>query len=293
MNHIRGKFSLLFSICLIFCSISRAQDKPELDEQHRALLAALESQILYHPRVYDTGVIDDFIKNGGKRIDYTTSQGKQTAWLIVPANGVKIEKLWLVCGGNATLAMDFEPFCRAMPFKSDAFLMVDYPGYGECAGAPSPKSIRENMKLSVLAVVDEVKIDPAKQPEKLSVFGHSLGCAAALLAVEEFHLRSAVLCAPFTNTIEMAHKMLGVGKDCPLQHKFDNRVGLAELQQNHGHAWLFHGDADEIIPVQMSKTLAGEFKETVKLKIVAGGHHNDVLEVAGQDLIDAMTEARK
>ena len=95
----------------------------------------------------------------------------------------------------------------------------------------------------------EVGIDPAKNPEKVSGFGHSLGCSAALMAVEEFHLKSAVLCSPFTSTHEMAELRTGLAKDAPFAHQFDNRQGLKELEKNKGTCWIIHGTDDRIIPV--------------------------------------------
>lgn len=216
----------------------------------------LERRILYQPRKYQAADIDAFQKSGGKRLDYKTEQGKQTAWLVPQAKGATPERLWVFCGGNGMLALDWLPLCKGLPFTSDAYLLVDYPGYGECGGAPSPQTIRDNVKLSVAAAAKQVGIDPAKHPEAICVFGHSLGCAAALMAVEEFHLRSAVLCAPFTSTAEVAQAKLGLPKGFPLQHNFDNRPGLTDIGKNKGHAWIFHGDQDEVLPVDMSQTLA-------------------------------------
>jgi len=106
----------------------------KLTEQQIQALAFLEPMFLYHPRKYATNVIESFSQRGGERLDYTTAQGKQSAWLIAPAGGA--EKLWVMCGGNATLALELESLSRAFPFKQDAWLLVDYPGYGECEGQP-------------------------------------------------------------------------------------------------------------------------------------------------------------
>ena len=54
---------------------------------------------------------------------------------------------------------------RAAKLDTDAFLFVNYPGYGGlCSGKPSPQSIRENVKESVLAAAKLVKIGPANCP---------------------------------------------------------------------------------------------------------------------------------
>jgi pimeloyl-ACP methyl ester carboxylesterase len=291
MRVVFGRLILALVGYVSLCSVAFAQLK--FDKAQLAQLEALERQILYHPRKYAAADVDKFIGDAGRRIEFTTKQGRQVAWLIPPANGAAPEKLWICCGGNGTLALDLEPLCRALPLGADAFLLVDYPGYGLCAGSPSPLDIRETMKVSVLQATKELKIDAAKLPQRVCVFGHSLGCAATLLAVEEFHLRRAVLCAPFTDTREVAQEKMGIPKEFPVQHKFDTRPGLKELAQNKGRAWIFHGDQDDIIPVEMSKTLAREFKDTVSLHVVAGAGHNDVIGRALNELTAAMQDARK
>ncbi|HEX2748014.1 MAG TPA: hypothetical protein VHM91_08455, partial [Verrucomicrobiales bacterium] len=58
-------------------------------------------------------------------------------------------------------------------------------------------------------------------------------------------------------------------------------------------AWIFHGEADNVIPVTMSQTLEREFKGVVNLKVVPAGKHNDIFRLAAKELQQAMTEARK
>ena len=102
------------------------------------------------------------------------------------------------------------------------------------------------------------------------------------MAVQEFHLRSAVLCAPFTSTTDMAKVRMGIPNNFPFQHSFDNRPGLRELEKNHGRAWIIHGDKDTVVPVAMSRTLAKEFPDTVKLHVIPGGNHGHHLRRAGR-----------
>lgn len=113
------------------------------------------------------------------------------------------------------------------------------------------------------------------------------------MAVQEFHLRTAVLCAPFTSTPDLAQIRLGVPKTFPFQHAFDNRGGLQELAKNHGRAWIIHGDKDTVVPVEMSKSLAKEFGDTVKLSIIPGGGHGDIFDRGKQELHEAMNAARR
>lgn len=278
-------FTLAISL-LLSASIQAQEPSPPSG------LAALEQKILYHPRKYAPSVTLRFLANGGKRVTYQTPQGNQSAWLLAPTSGTP-ERLWLIFGGNGSLALDMEPLCRSLSFSKDAWLLVDYPGYGECEGLASPASIRENAKSSAEAALELLRTDNAKMRGKIRVFGHSLGCAAALLAADIFQADAAVLCAPFTSTEDMARLMVPLPPETRLTHIFDNRQGLAALEKHQGKAWILHGKADEVIPVTMGETLAKEFPKTVKLTIIPGGHHNDLFERAANELRNAMEQARR
>ena len=212
--------------------------------------------------------------------------------------GAAPERLWLFCAGNGSLALDLEHIARDANFDTDAFLFVDYPSYGGlCSGKPSPRSIRENVKESTLAAAKLTHMDAHALPDNVCVFGHSLGCAAALLAVEELHLRSAVLCAPFTNAADMAQVLavragFGIPKTYPIQNSFDSRPGLQELTKGQGRAWIIHGDNDRSVPVEMSKTLAKEFKDSVTLHVIRGADHNDIFTRGKKELFESMSAAR-
>lgn len=258
-----------------------------------ALLTGCQSRFLYYPAPYDGGEPEIFVKRGGVRLDYTTGQGRQSAWLMLPRDGGAVDRFWLVCGGNAAVALQYEDFCRDLPFKGDAFLLFDYPGYGACEGSAHPDRIRESLRKVVPLAAERLKLDAAELAARGGVFGQSLGAAAALIAVEEFQFRRAVLCSPFTSTMEMTRVMFHVPLGFLVWHRFDNRPGLSVLKNNHGRVWIFVGDSDTIIPLDMSRTLAREFSGIATLREVPGADHNDLLQLAMPQITAAMGEARR
>lgn len=207
-----------------------------------AALEALERKILYHPRKYGRGDIAKFTAAGGQRLDYRTGQGAQCAWFLPPAKPAADGRLWIVCGGNGTLALEMAGFCRRGAFPADGWVLIDYPGYGECAGAASPAGIRENVKAAVPLAAGAMKLEAARLPQRACVLGHSLGCAAALLAVEEFKVGRALLLAPFTSTRDMASERFALPASVPLQHLFDNRAGLRGAGRGEGAVLHFPRD---------------------------------------------------
>ncbi len=257
------------------------------------LLVGCQGKLLYFPSRYRAAEMSAFLFKGGRALNFTTGQGKQTAWLIPPSGKQPVDRLWIVCGGNAATALGMAPFCETLHLSGDAFLLVDYPGYGVCEGSPHPSRIRESLRTVIPLAAKELGMPEADLPRRACVFGHSLGCAAALIAVEEFHIRSAVLCSPFTSTMDMTRVVLKLPLGPLVWHRFDNRAGLAALEKDGGHAWILHGTEDTIIPVEMSRELAREFPATVTLREVPGTGHNDILTNAAPGIATAMAEARR
>ncbi len=257
------------------------------------LLTGCQSRFIYYPSPYLRPEVEAFTKRGGLRLDYTTGEGRQTAWLIPPRDGKPVDRFWIVCGGNAARALDYEELCRELPFAGDAFLLFDYPGYGACEGAAHPVHIRESLRAVIPLAAAKMGLDTGELAACGCVFGQSLGAAAALMAVEEFNFRRAVLCSPFTSTMDMTRVMFKVPLGFLVRHRYDNRAGLAALQKNGGRAWLIHGTDDSIIPAEMSRTLAREFPDTVTLTEISGADHNDLLDRGMPQITGAMASARR
>lgn len=259
------------------------------------VLTGCQHRLIYFPRAYSGGEPESFVQNGGQRLDFTTAGGRQSAWLLPPrAPSAEGGKLWIVCSGNAAVGLDAEPWCRSLPppFTADAFLFIDYPGYGACEGSASPRSIRESLRAAIPLAARQLGIPADQLPQRAIVFGNSLGSAAALMAAEEFHLRRAVLCAPFTSTMEMAAVMLKLPLGFLVHHRFDNRSTIAALQARGGRAIVIHGAEDRVIPPDMGQSLAAAHADAVEFVEVPRAGHNDLFARGHQQIVAALSAMR-
>ncbi len=93
--------------------------------------------------------------------------------------------------------------------------------------------------------------------------------------------------------MEMTRQMFGFSLGWLVTHRFDNRARLAGLAQRGGHAWIFHGTDDEVIPVAMSRTLAAENPATITCQEIPGARHNTLLQSATPAVTGAMQSARR
>ncbi len=196
---------------------------------------------------------------------------------------------------NGTRALDMVSFFRhATPLQSDLIVLADYPGYGQSEGSPTPDHIRESIKALLPAVAARLQIATDGLHAKLRVFGHSLGCAAALMAMEELGIQQGTLVAPFTSLFDMARQTVGWPLCCLLHHRFDNVATLSTLQARGGcHVDVIHGSADEVIPQSQGRSLAAAFPAIIAFHSAEQARHNNILATHHPLIVATMAAMRQ
>jgi pimeloyl-ACP methyl ester carboxylesterase len=248
-----------------------------------AFLLGCQSKLIYFPRPYGSHELRAFRHDGGIELGFTTSQGRQVAFYRPPRAESASAPVWLFCAGNGSVALEVTNEI-ALWDRSAGWLLVDFPGYGSCAGRPSPSTIRENMLGAVDALAAHLGTTRESLRPRLGASGHSLGAAAALIAADELDLRRVVLMSPFTSMLDLARASVGWPLCHLLRHRYNNRAPLAAVVARGADVRLFHGAEDEIIPVAMSRELAAAHPNAVRLVEVPDAHHNDLLLYIGDTL---------
>jgi pimeloyl-ACP methyl ester carboxylesterase len=252
------------------------------------LLLGCQSKIIYYPQPYHEGNRRTLEKHGGVVLAYETGQGRQVAHY-VPARDGSAGRIWVCFAVNGSRALDWLAF-RDEWDDSFSYLLVDYPGYGDCAGKPNPKSIRESSQAASAALAGHLKMTPEALRPRLAVLAHSIGCAAGLMAAEDLGVKRVVLVAPFTTMTEMGRRVLGWPLCYLNLHRFDNRKSLAAVVKQGARVTIFHGTADGVIPVSMSCELAAAHPGAVTLHEEEGQDHNFILGNCSAKIHAAMTE---
>ncbi|MCE9518585.1 MAG: alpha/beta hydrolase [Verrucomicrobia bacterium] len=254
-------------------------------------LVSCQSKLIYYPRPYGNAELESISKLGGKRIEVTTSQGRQVAFYLPSrqAPSQPPEFLWLVFGGNGARAMDYSSEAAGWDARF-GYLFMDYPGYGLCEGSPNPDRIEESIVALTSKLQGDLHWSDAQFRARSGIFGHSLGCAAGLIAMDRFQLKSGVICAPFTTMTDMAKRVLGWPLCYLNRHRFDNIARLTAIAPRGAQVRIFHGQDDDSIRVTMSQKLAAMFPQTVRLTVVPDSGHNDVVPAASVEIGKAMRQ---
>jgi pimeloyl-ACP methyl ester carboxylesterase len=246
-----------------------------------ALLILFQRRFFYYPRKYSAAEIEAAEKRGATVLGYVTSQGRQTAFLYgSPPSGTLLSRLWVVFGGNAMAALDWLEILKDCQLDAGGFLLVDYPGYGICAGNPSADSILENAIAAYHAVI-ESKQWIIRRP-RLSVLGWSLGAAAGLQFAEKFPVRDLVLIAPFATMQDMVKKFTGIRPGMLLFDRFDNLATLSRVCEKNSDVkvMIIHGEKDALIPISMGRSLSQSVPARIEFHNISGASHSTVFSEA-------------
>lgn len=172
--------------------------------------------------------------------------------------------------GNAEDIVGSSFFFKDLRDSGFNVLAYDYRGYGTSDGKASERNSYEDAETAYNYLTNDLKI----APEKIIVFGRSLGGAVAVdLAARK---KCAALIAE--STFLSAFRVMTRYKIFPFD-EFDN---LAKIKNVNRPVLFIHGERDEIIPFRHGEKLFAEANEPKFLFAVDGANHNDVASVGGQ-----------
>ena len=243
--------------------------------------------MVYHPRPYDESYAYA-LRADGVEINYSVANAKYVAFY-VPGTNQMPKRLWVAFCGNGSLALDWTTVLRQYPPNGDAFLLIDYPGYGKNGGYATIASTRLSADAALKALTERLQTD--EDHVTLCTIGHSLGAAVSLDFAAHHRVQKIVLIAPFTTLREEAASILGGWIARLLLESYDNRANLADSKKRNPEARIaiFHGTNDDVIPVRMGRELKHEFP-FVEFFAVKGAEHVSVLNHAHDDIINWMNE---
>ncbi len=166
--------------------------------------------------------------------------------------------------GNAELADHWIGPFEEPRRRGWAALLVEYPGYGRCAGSPSEGAV----VAAALAAYDWARTDSRVDTARIVAYGRSLGGGAATALAARRRVAALVLESSFTSIPDVA------GLRGPARWLvFDRFDNLAELKRWHGPLLVLHGRRDDVIPFELGTRLAAAVPGARFVEMPCG--HND------------------
>ena len=198
--------------------------------------------------------------------EYSIEEGgiKLRGWLVNKEYAVG--KLIIYYGGNAE-----DVYWNIMDHydkKGYAILLVNYRGYGLSGGKSSEKSLFSDACL----IYDD--ITAKYRPEKVILYGRSLGSGVAAYMSSVREVDGMILVSPYDSMVNMAKEQFVIFPvGIMLRHRFDS---VKYLEKYKAPLCIIYGGSDNIIPNRRTEALIKHIRGLKEVVLIKGAGHNDI-----------------
>jgi hypothetical protein len=203
-----------------------------------------------------------------ERVSFASADGvRLVAWLMRAAHDSGGRWL-LICHGNGgNLSEAGRPFhyagLRALGLNLLAF---DYRGYGESGGVPSEAGLYRDADAAWRYLTDTLRV----APDRIVLFGHSLGSAVAVELATRVPAAGLILDGALTSVVERAQEAypyVPVRWIARSRYPSLDRIGRLTLPK-----LFLHARADQVIPFAHGRRLYDAAPPPKTFVALAGGH---------------------
>jgi alpha-beta hydrolase superfamily lysophospholipase len=244
-----------------------------------ALAWVFQRRLVYLPFGAPDGSAATYL-DGGRDVVLHTGDGLDLAAWWAPATGPPRGRTVLVAPGNGGSRVLRVPLARALAAEGFDVLLLEYRGYGGNPGSPTEEGLAADVGAAYRYLVEERGV----APERLVLFGESLGGAPLTRLATERPVRALVLRSPFTSLADVGARAYPF---LPVRALLRDRYPLVDqVRAVQVPVAVLAGGADEIVPVEQSRAVAGA--AGASYVEVPGARHNDTALVSGPAVVDAV-----
>jgi fermentation-respiration switch protein FrsA (DUF1100 family) len=216
-----------------------------------------------------------------EEVRFTTADGVSIAAWFVPAKGDAPVMLW--CHGNAgNISHRAHNIAHLVPWGVSVFIF-DYRGFGTSGGTITEDGLYEDAFSAYRYLTGERGISA----RSIAVFGRSLGGPVAVDLAARVEPPCLVLESTFPNLKAAVGSIYpGMGIESRLSMRFTADEKIARV---NCPVLFLHGDADEIIDIDLGRRLFGSAAEPKVFYTIPGALHNDTYEVGGDAYFRTLT----
>ena len=235
-----------------------------------AVLYLLQEQLIFlRPPLADEARHTVRLLPGTTEVRIRTHDGKRLhGWLRHTVEDPNSQGLVIYFGGNAEEVSG--QMHDAQMLAPWSFAAVNYRGYGLSEGYPSETALTAD----ALAVYDWLAKRDGIDPNRIVVFGRSLGGGVAVQLAASRPVRAVALVSPFDSLRSLARKQYPfVPVSLLLKHPFDS---VAHAPGIEAPLLVIAGGRDGLIPPEYSKRLHDAWAGPKRWTLVPGADHNDI-----------------
>jgi fermentation-respiration switch protein FrsA (DUF1100 family) len=211
-----------------------------------------------------------------------TSDGVALHGWLVPCAGAKATLLFF--HGNAGNIGDRVENVKRLHDLGLQVFILDYRGYGRSEGRPSERGLYEDAQAAYAHLASRDDVDP----ERIAIFGRSLGGAVAVDLSSRVPCWRLILESTFSSAPDMAARMipfLPMGR--LITERFESK---SKIDKVSAPLLQFHGTQDEIVPYALGERLFQAAREPKEFVPIRGATHNDTYLVGGRPYFEKIKQ---
>lgn len=194
----------------------------------------------------------------------------------------KADKLLLWCHGNAGNVAHRIDMAREFIKRDVGIMLFDYRGYGKSTGTPTEQGVYKDAE----AVNSYLRVHKQITPDKIIIFGKSLGGAIACELASKVECKAVILQSTFSNLRDMVKSVAPIIPAYLLVgDRFDSLSKIQKIVKPKLH---IHSLADEIVPYRLGLRLFAAAPEPKELYTLDSVGHNETYLI-GEEYFDKIT----
>lgn len=196
----------------------------------------------------------------------TTADGEKVIVWHVPAKPGHTVVLYFP--GNGDVLAGVAPRFRALTADGTGLVALSYRGYAGSSGSPSERGLREDADAAYAFTAARYA------PDRIVVWGFSLGTGVATAIAAERPIAKLILEAPYTSTVDVAAAMfrfVPVGLLMRDPFRSDQRIARVKAP-----LLIIHGARDPAIPISFGERLYALAHDPKQFVRFPDGGHNDL-----------------
>lgn len=239
----------------------------------------LDQRFLYYPTAWQEGEWAAVSGLPIQDVQFRSADGVKLHGWLVEAPGSPGIVLW--CHGNAANVINRLDQLARWHAGGISILIFDYRGYGRSQGRPSEPGLYRD----AVAAYELVR-ERGWPPERIVLYGQSLGAAVAIELATQRPVAGVILEAPFPSVRAVVKLYYGA---LPLHWLLCARYDLvSRLARVQAPLLVAHGDSDRIISFRLGREVFDAARQPKEFYRVHGADHNDVYLVGGQAYLDRL-----
>jgi uncharacterized protein len=230
-----------------------------------ALLYVMQRSMLYRPPATHMPRPEVILPEARQVLLDTSDGEKVIAWHVPPRDDKPVV---IYFPGNGELIALRAARYRALMADGVGVIAVSYRGYGGSTGTPTEAGLHRDAEAAYAFAAAHYK------PDRIVLWGHSLGTGVAVKLASEKPIAKLVLEAPYSSTADVAVARFPYApvrwlmKD---QFHSDQWIGAVKAP-----ILILHGARDGVVPIRFGERLFALAHEPKRFIRYDEGHHNDL-----------------